>query len=115
MRLTLKGILGTIHRLKFIQMKYAIVEIAGRQYKVTPDAELVVNNLGDVKEIESNVLMISEDKGIKLGDPYLKEKLTFSVLEAIRGEKIRVARYHSKANTRKVKGSRSKLTKIKLK
>ena len=97
-------------------LKYAVVEIAGKQYKVAPDQELVVHSLGDVKELVCDkVLMSMDEKGLKIGDPYLKEALTFTVLEAVRGEKIRVAKFHAKANFRKVRGSSSKLTKIKLK
>lgn len=96
-------------------IKYAVVEIAGKQYQVAPGQELLVNSLGDVTEIKcQNVLLLVDDKGIQVGEPYLKDSLTFQVLEEVKGEKIRVAKYHPKANTRKVIGSRSRLSKIKL-
>jgi ribosomal protein L21 len=96
-------------------MRYVVVEIAGRQYKVEPGKELLVNFLGDIKDFESDkVLMVADDKSVKIGAPYLSEKIKFDVLEAVRGKKIRVAIFHAKANFRKVKGSRSTMSKIKM-
>lgn len=97
-------------------LRYAIVEIAGRQYKVTPETEFTVDNLGDVKTFECNkvLLLALQGKDLKVGSPYLKEKLIFDVLESLREKKIRVATFHAKANTRKVKGSRRYVSKVKL-
>lgn len=94
---------------------YAVVEIAGRQYKIEPGSELLVNHLGEVKTFECDkVLLLSEGDKISVGSPYLKEKLKFEVIDTVRGKKIRVATYKAKANTRKVKGSRSINSRIKL-
>lgn len=94
-------------------LNYAVLEISGKQYLVYPNMPLNVDFLGeDKKKIEVDVLFSSEDGKIKLGNPYLKEKLSLDILENIRGEKIRVAKFHAKANYRKVRGHRSKLTKV---
>lgn len=94
---------------------YAIVEVSGRQYKVTPDGDLKVDFLGDVKKFECDrVLLTSESDSIKLGTPYLEEKLIFDVLGSRKEKKIRVATYKAKANTRRIKGSRRMVTMIKL-
>lgn len=96
-------------------LQYAIVEIAGRQYKVEPNKQLVVDSLGDLKQFECDkILLKKEGDKLTFGDPYLKEKLTFTVLSTDRGPKVRVATYHAKANTRKVKGSRRVTSTIKL-
>src|SRR5579884_2942905 len=96
-------------------IKYAVVEIAGRQYLVEPGKEILVNSLGDVKSLECDkVLLLADDKALNIGKPFLKDKLNFEVLEAVKGDKIRVAKYHAKANTRKVKGSRVLMSKIKI-
>ncbi len=95
-------------------MRYAVIQIAGRQYVAEPGKEFLVNSLGEVKQIEAEVLLLADDKSLNVGKPFLKDKLKFDVLEAVRGEKIRVAKYHAKANTRKVRGSRAVLSKIKL-
>lgn len=98
-------------------LNYAIVEISGRQYKVVPNKSILVDFLGeDLKSLDCDkVLMLSDGEKIEIGDPYLKTKLTFEVMGAKRQAKIRVAKYHSKANTRKVIGSRATLSEIKLK
>lgn len=92
----------------------AVVEIAGRQYKIVPDQEILVNFLGDIKNFSADkVLMLVTDKGIEIGTPYLKESLDFEIIRQTK-DRIRVATYHAKANTRRVKGARIKNTVIKL-
>ena len=96
-------------------MKYAIVDIQGRQYKVEPGKELLVNHLGEAKDLTCDrVMLLVDGDQVKIGQPFLKDALKFEVLETVKGPKIRVAKYHSKANTRKVKGARAVMTKIKL-
>lgn len=94
-------------------MKFAIVQISGRQYKVNEGKSLLVDFLGDIKTFEADkILLIADDDGVKIGKPYLTDKLMFNV-ETIKKDKIRVATYHAKANYRRVKGIRplkSKLT-----
>ena len=97
-------------------LRYTIVEIAGKQYKAEPDKEFKVeiNGIDKLLEIDK-VLAIAEDDKIKIGDPYIKgEKVTFDVIGEEKGVKIRVATFKAKSNTRKVIGSRRKLTKIKM-
>lgn len=93
-------------------LNYAVLEISGKQYLVYPNQPLVVDFLGDGKKLEANILLTSEDGKIKVGNPYLKEKLSLDVLENVRGEKIRVSKFHAKANYRRSSGHRSKLTKV---
>lgn len=95
-------------------LNYAIVEISGRQYKIEPGKSILVDSLGDIKNLDCDkVLLLSDDDKLSIGKPYLKEVLKFTVEEA-RGEKIRVAKFHAKANYRKVRGSRAYLSRIKL-
>ncbi len=96
-------------------MDFAIVEILGHQYKVMPGNPFEVDFLGDLKALEcEKVLAMSDGKDLKVGTPYLKEKLIFEVI-GTKQNKIRVAKYHAKANTRKVTGSKRKTSVIKLK
>ena len=95
-------------------LRYAVVEIAGKQYKVSPDEKILVDFLGDVKNFECDkVLVWADDKKLTVGSPYLKEKLKFEILGTEK-EKIRVSKYKPKANYRKVKGSKKVMTQIKL-
>ena len=90
-------------------IKYAICEIGGKQYKLVPKVPVEVDLVAG--EIEAKVLMIVNDK-VKLGSPYINEKLKIKKLEDLTKRKIRVAKFHAKANYRKVTGSRRKITKI---
>lgn len=95
-------------------LKYAVVEISGKQYKVTPSKTLVVDYLGDIKKFDCNkILLAAADGKLEIGKPYLKEKLTFEVLGSEK-RKIRVATYKPKVNYRRVKGSKIFLSKIKI-
>ena len=94
-------------------LSYVVCEIAGKQYKVIPNQPFAVDYLGEtLKKLEVNALLLSEGGRIKVGNPYLKEKLSLDIVENIRGEKIRVSKFHAKANYRKTTGHKSKLTKV---
>ncbi len=96
-------------------LNYAVVEIAGKQYKVEKDKPILVNYLGDIKSFECDkVILKVEDNKLSFGSPYLKDKLKFVVVEPVKSKKVRVATYHAKANTRKVKGSKTLSSKIQL-
>lgn len=94
-------------------LNYAVCEIGGKQYKVIPGKAIAVGFLGNLdKELTVSVLLLSEDGKFQLGNPYLKEKLMLEVLGNIKDKKIRVAKFHAKANYRKNVGIRPKRTRI---
>lgn len=94
-------------------LNYAICEISGKQYQVVPGKILEVDFLGEPKdEVEANVLLLSKDDKLEIGNPYLKDKLLLKRVEDTRGEKIRVSRFHAKANYRRTTGFRAKRTKV---
>lgn len=93
-------------------LNYAICEVSGKQYKVIPNKAFEVSLQKDSGDIEANILFISEDNNVKIGNPYLKEKLTLKRLEDTKGAKIRVSKFHAKANFRKTIGFRPKFTKV---
>lgn len=89
-----------------LMSKLAIGEISGKQYKILPNQPFEIEGQPQ-KTIEVNILMMVEDGKMRVGKPYLKEKLTLKSLTDVKGEKIRVGKYHAKANYRRVKGSRA--------
>ncbi len=93
-------------------LDFAICEISGKQYKVVPNEPLLVDFLDTDKDIEAVVLLISENGKTEIGTPYLKDKLTLKYLDTEKLDKIRVAKFHAKANYRKVSGMRAKKTKV---
>lgn len=97
-------------------LNYAVVEILGRQYKVAPQTVLTVDFLGDIKNFQCDKILLKvEDGKIALGTPFLKDKLLFEVIGQKKLAKTRVATYKAKANYRRVKGSRRRVSIIELK
>ncbi len=98
--------------------KYAIVKIAGFQYKVVEGDELEVNKLEAEKGKNvtlEEVLLVAGDSQVKIGQPLVKGvQVKVKILEQLKGKKIRVATYKAKARQRRVKGFRPLLTKIKI-
>jgi ribosomal protein L21 len=88
-------------------MNYLIAEIKGKQYKVLPNRKFAVDFLGEgEKTLEcATVLLKSEADKIEVGMHYISDKVVFYVVGETKGKKIRVAKFHAKANTRKVTGS----------
>ena len=96
---------------------FAIVEIAGHQYQVSPDQELEVNKLDSKKGSKisfKKVLLIVNGK-TKIGSPYIEgASVKAEIINHFKGEKIRVATYKAKSRYRRVKGFRSYLTHLKI-
>lgn len=95
---------------------YAIVEIGGKQYKVTPKQTIEVERLdvpeGGIIELDK-VLFIGEDKDTLVGDPIIKgAKVVATSLGEAKGEKVIVFRYKSKVRYRSKRGHRQTYTKI---
>lgn len=94
-------------------LDYAICEISGKQYKITPNTNIEVDFLGESdKDVEVNLLLLSENGKVTIGAPYLKDKLTLKYVDTVKMDKIRVAKFHAKANYRKVTGARPKKTRL---
>lgn len=97
---------------------YAVVKTGGKQYLVHDGMEITVD-LMDVKksdkvDLESLLKFDDEGKTFDLGTPLLKNKISAEVVDNVLGEKIRIARFKAKSRERKVRGFRSKLTKLKI-
>lgn len=93
-------------------LNYAVCEISGKQYKVIPGKSFEVSLQKPSDQVEATALLLSEDDNLKIGTPYLKEKISLKRVEDLKGTKIRVSKFHAKANYRKTIGYRSKLTKL---
>ena len=97
-------------------MKYAIVEISGRQFWIETgkyyDFNRIPTELG--KEITLNrVLLVNNEGDILVGKPYLDSvKIKGKILEHLRGRKKIVYKMRPKKKTRKKQGHRQKITRI---
>jgi len=97
-------------------MKYAIVEISGRQFWIETgkyyDLNRIPTSLG--KEIRLNrVLLVNNNGEILIGKPYLESvKIQGKILDHLRGKKTIVYKMRPKKKTRKKQGHRQELTRV---
>lgn len=94
---------------------FAIVNIAGQQFKVKKDDELFVHRLsGNVGEnVEfSEVLMTSNGGNIKFTDSV---KVKAEIVDHLKGDKVIVFKKKRRKGYQKSNGHRQYLTKIKIK
>ncbi len=97
---------------------YAIVEIAGKQFKVTQDQKIFVNRLQNEEgsEVSFDTVMLKENDGnITVGQPYVAgANVKATVLKHIKGEKVLVFRKIRRKGFQKMNGHRDYLTQIKI-
>jgi len=97
---------------------YAIVEIAGHQYKVTKDQQLIVNRLHadeGAKVQFDNVLLIDNGGDITVGAPAISgAAITAKVNGHLKGDKVIVFKKKRRKGYRKKNGFRASLTEIQI-
>ena len=95
---------------------YAIVENGSKQYKAEVGSiirfEKLSANVGD--KVEFDVLMVSDEAGIKVSDEAKEFKVVGEVLEQGKDKKIIVFKYKAKKNERKKQGHRQPFTAVKI-
>jgi len=97
---------------------FAVVEIAGKQYKVAKDDTLIVPSLkektGDTVSFD-HVLLLERDKGITLGNPFIAGvKVQAKVLDPARGEKVIVFKKKKRKGYRVKNGHRQEYSKVQI-
>ena len=95
---------------------YAIVEIAGQQFKVQKDQKIFVHRLaaeaGQKLEFD-RVLLIDNGGQISLGAPAIEgAKVTAEVVEHVKGDKIIIFRKKRRKGYKKKNGHRQSFTSI---
>jgi large subunit ribosomal protein L21 len=95
---------------------YAIVEIAGQQFKVEKDKKLFVHLLeaeaGSSLDFEK-VLLVENDGKVAVGTPTVKgAKVTAKVLEHVQGDKVIVFKKKRRKGYKKKNGHRQQFTQI---
>ena len=97
---------------------YAVVQLSGRQYRVSPGDEIFVEKLvaEPGSELKLNVMLLADDNGaITVGKPLVEgRQVTAQVVGDQKGEKLVIFKYHSKKRYRKKTGHRQSYTKIKI-
>lgn len=97
-------------------MKYAIVEISGRQFWIETgkyyDFNRIPTKLGNQIAL-NRVLLFKNEKNTLIGKPYLENvKIIGRIIEHLRDKKIIIYKMRPKKKTRKKQGHRQDLTRV---
>lgn len=98
---------------------YAIVDIAGQQFKVEAGSKIFVNRLAAKKDetVEfEKVLLIDMDGAVKIGAPYVEGTVVkATVLEDdVKAKKVLVFKKIRRKGFQKLNGHRQKMTRIRI-
>ena len=97
---------------------YAIVNIAGQQFKVAKDQQIFVHRLqGDEgASIEFDDVLLAENDGkFQVGTPALKgAKVSATILSHLKGDKVIVFKKKRRKGYKKKNGHRQQFTKIEI-
>jgi large subunit ribosomal protein L21 len=97
-------------------MKYAIIQLQGKQYKVEEGQVFTVDQVatepGKTFEV-SDVLLTSDGQKVAVGTPLVKNaKVTLKVVETGKDAKLVVFKYKSKSKYRKTIGHRQRISNL---
>jgi large subunit ribosomal protein L21 len=97
---------------------YAIVDIAGQQFKVQKDQTLYVHRLqgneGDAVEF-ANVLLLANENDVQVGAPAISgAKVQATIVSHLKGDKVIVFKKKRRKGYRVRNGHRQYLSKIKV-
>jgi len=95
---------------------FAVVEIAGQQFKVTENAKYYVPRLKaepNTEVVFDNVLLLNDDKTTKIGTPSVKgAKVHAKVIEHLKDDKVIVFKKKRIISYKRTRGHRQLLTRI---
>ena len=97
---------------------YALVEIKGKQYKAVKGdvlrVDLFSEEAGTAVEIDK-VLLVSDEKKIKTGTPYVKGAKVLAVIQdAFKDRKVNILKFKKRKNYEVKKGHRQSYTRLKI-
>jgi large subunit ribosomal protein L21 len=97
---------------------YAIVEIAGQQFKVQKDQKVYVHRMDaetGSKVTFENVLLIENEGNITLGAPAINgASVTVEVLDHVKGDKVIIFKKKRRKGYAKKNGHRQQFTSVKI-
>ncbi len=98
---------------------YAIVQVSGRQQRVTPGAFVTVDGTAGAPGAEltlGQVLLVEKDGGeVTAGAPFVANARVMAVVEGeTRGPKIRVFKKKRRKGMRRTKGHRATYTRVRI-
>ena len=96
---------------------YAVVSIAGQQFKVEEGQEVFVHRLPEdegKKVTFDQVVLLDNDGKVTVGTPHVKAKVNATVLEHAKGDKVIVFKKKRRKGYKVKNGHRQSFTKIKI-
>ena len=98
---------------------YAIVDIAGQQFKVEAGNEIFVPRLPEAKDADvafDKVLLVEEGGAVKVGTPYVEGAVVKATVldDSVKADKVLVFKKIRRKGFQKLNGHRQKLTKVKI-
>ncbi|ODS83878.1 MAG: 50S ribosomal protein L21 [Cytophagaceae bacterium SCN 52-12] len=97
---------------------YAIVEIAGQQFKVEKGREIFTHRLegdADAALVFDKVLLVDSEGNVQIGAPTIAgASVKGTILEHLKGEKVIVFKKKRRKGYRKKNGHRQLLTKVRI-
>lgn len=95
-------------------MKYAVVRITGKQYRVEEGKEILVDKVIDPKKLGVEVLLVADGDKVSVGTPVLeKAKVEIKVVQEMeKGVKVEIYKFKAKSRYRRHTGFRAQLTRL---
>jgi large subunit ribosomal protein L21 len=97
---------------------FAIVNIKGKQYKITENQKIFIPKLKDEigsKVNFSDVLMVgNDDKSFKIGAPTIKMNVEATVLNHVKDEKVIIFKKKRRKGYKRTRGHRQQYTEIEI-
>lgn len=95
---------------------FAVIRTGGKQYKVSPGQVLTIEKLTAAGPVEFNEVLLVGGEKTSVGQPLVKDaSVKAEVVRQLKGEKIKVFKYHPKAHWNRTKGHRQELTQVRIK
>jgi large subunit ribosomal protein L21 len=99
---------------------YAVIETGGKQFRVEPgdviDVELTPVSGKKTQKVKfDRILLVGDDKGVKVGAPVVSgAEVTGVLVDEVRGPKIRVFKMKRRKGYRRTRGHRQDLLRVKI-
>jgi len=103
-------------KIEILYIMYAIVDIAGQQFKVEKDNKIFVHQLEgeEGKVVEFNEVLLVDNEGVvKVGNPTVKgATVSAKILSHVKGDKVLVFKKKRRKSYQKLNGHRQHFTQI---
>jgi len=102
----------------YLFVMYAIVDIAGQQFKVAKDQKVYVHRLDAEEGTDmefAKVLLIDDEGKVQVGNPVVEgAKIAAKILTHLRGDKVLVFKKKRRKGYQKLNGHRQNFTQIQI-